>query len=159
MKIAGIDPGSFVIATAICDEHGQLVGKLLAEPEISRKKGTRALTRFCPLMLEFRQQLAVTRPDYCYIEEPIYIQSFEATLALGMVVGAMIVILQEMGIPYSLVGNTVWKKALIGRGKKVTKEEIRAWVVARFGIPEDLRQDVYDAIAIAEWGRKNFERD
>jgi len=155
-QIAGIDPGSFVIATAVCDEDGMLLRTFLAEPP--KQRVNLALSRLCPLITEFRKHLSPERLDFCYIEEPIYCGSFKATVAMGMVAGAIVVALEDVGIPYSFVGNSVWKKSLIGRGN-ATKDEIKAWVIARFGVDSDMRQDIYDAIAIAEWGRRNFAKD
>jgi Holliday junction resolvasome RuvABC endonuclease subunit len=156
--IAGIDLGSFVIATAICTGHGALDQYLLAEPP--KQKPDLALTRLCPLIDCFQQQLLYKggRIDHVYIEEPIYAGSFKATVAMAMVAGAVVVILENACIPYSFVGNSVWKKAVIGKGN-ATKDEIRMWAVSRFGIAPDLRQDIYDSIAIAEWGRRNFAKD
>jgi len=155
-QIAGIDPGSFVIATAVCDEDGMLLRTFLAEPP--KQRVNLALSRLWPLVQEFRKHLSPERLDFCYIEEPIYAGAFKATVAISMVCGAIVVTLQQLGIPYSFVGNGVWKKSLIGRGN-ATKDEIKAWVIARFEVADDLRQDCYDAIAIAEWGRRNFAKD
>jgi len=158
VRIVGIDPGSAVLALATClTDTGGLFDYELIAPKFPKR--TRAQERYWPLICGVRQTEALTRqPDYVYIEEPIYAGSFTATMALGMMIGGLIVVLNDLGIPYSLVGNSTWKKQLIGRGN-ATKDEVQVWVRARFPeVPEGLRQDVYDAIAIAEWGRQRFTR-
>jgi len=167
MRIVGIDPNSFVIAMGMRSDkkkrgtgaHLVRIGDGLEiavaeprDPKLAKKKTTRARERFTPLVNDFAIVIRGLKPTYCYVEEPIYAGSFPATLALGMICGAMSVVLDGLEIPWSFVGNNTWKKALLGGGK-ATKDEIRAWVLHRFpALSDDLIQDVYDAVAIAEWG-------
>lgn len=154
MLVMGVDPGSVNIALAM--REGKKLSYRNIEPEGVKKRGSRAEERLWPLATKFAEALKEIGPDYVYIEAPVYSGSFTATVALSMITGAMVIILQQLGIPYSFVGNNVWKKGLCGRGN-ATKEEVRAWVTTRFKLPKDgLVQDIIDAIGIAEWGAQKF---
>ena len=139
--IAGIDPDTKLIVVALADSFLTAATKeRLAEH------------RFKPLIGQFRS--LVTQMDvvtWCYVELPPMGVNPRSTIAQAMVVGAIACILHERGIPYSLVDPGTWKKGLIGRGN-ADKPLIKEWAVANLGLPDNLRQDYYDASCIRRWG-------
>ncbi len=154
MSVWGVDADTFKIVVARINEDG---------PDyflLDGGKGKRADDRF-PFLVELWEQW-VSRycqsGDYVYVEKPVYTGNPGSTIVQSYIIGAILSALQRHGIANSLVDNTVWKKALLGGGG-ANKDKIRAWVVARFGIADGLLQDIYDAIAIAEWGAQRLGKE
>ena len=154
--IAGIDPDTKQIVVAMWGQHPpQLVGT----PATDNYKFLRAVAtervaenRFRPLITMFRSLvLQMLGTSWCYIERPPMGVNPRATIDQSMVVGAIACILHERGIPYSLVDPNTWKKGLIGRGN-ADKPLIKEWAIANLDLPDNLRQDDYDAACIQRWG-------
>jgi len=155
MRVWGIDADTFkIVAARIC--AGQPDYYLL-----DGGKGKRADDRF-PMLVELWESWVAKNlkvgDDYVYVEKPVYTGNPNSTIVQSYIIGAILASLQRHEIANSLVDNTVWKKALIGGGG-ANKDKIRAWVVARFGWPTDLLQDIYDAVAIAEWGAQRLVKE
>ncbi len=152
MRVWGIDADTFKIVAA------------RARPaptwNIIEAKGKRADDRFPKLVQIWEAWAAahISPHDYVYVEKPIYTGNPNSTIVQSYLIGALLSTLIRLGIANSLVDNTVWKKALLGGGG-ANKDKIRAWIVARFNLADDLLQDVYDAVAIAEWGAQRLGKE
>lgn len=118
--------------------------------------GRTAEDRIRELYDEFDDAVGMYEPGYVYVEKPMYTGNPVSTIAQVMVVGVIRAVLWRHEVPHSLVDPGVWKKALLGTGR-ASKEEIKDFIRARSDLPEDLDQDVYDALAIATWGSSQFK--
>lgn len=154
-NVWGIDPDTKNITLAEVTSKGRLEYVIL-----SGGKGQRAEDRVEKLYVAFHGlvQAALVLPTWAYIEKPMFTVNPSATIAQSQIVGVMRAALWRYDVPHSLVDPGVWKKALLGNGR-ASKEEIKAWSIARFGLEDTLAQDVYDAAAIAEWGAQRLGKE
>ena len=142
--IAGIDPDTKLIVVALADSF-----------LVAATKERLAESRFRPLISQFRALVPrMFDVTWCYIERPPMGVNPRSTIDQSMVVGAIACILHEHGIGWSLVDPGTWKKGLIGRGN-ADKPLIKEWAIANLGLPDNLRQDYYDASCIRRWGELN----
>lgn len=153
MSVWGVDADTFKFVAARIYDGAPEYDELWA-------KGKRADDRFPMLTELWERWVTHLKPDedYVYVEKPVYTGNPGSTIVQSYAIGAILSALMRHDIPHSLVDNTVWKKALLGGGG-ANKDKIRAWVVARFGLADDLLQDIYDAVAIAEWGAQRLRKE
>lgn len=158
MRVVGADPDTKSLTFFIIDddpangpvalqEHGWI--KLRIEAS-----GRRAEDRFLGLVDEMQTLLPgslLSKSEYVYIERPFVGPNRKAAIDMGMVVGALRAELRRLHVPHSLVDPAIWKKAVLGTGH-ASKEEIKAWAIVRFDLPDNLVQDVYDSAVIAAFG-------
>ena len=117
-------------------------------------KGQRAEDRFLGLVHQMQELLPNSILQGCnfiWIERPFVGPNRKAAIDLGMVVGAMRYAIDRLGVPHALVDPAVWKTNMLGTSR-VSKEEIKAWSITRFGLEDNLVQDIYDASVIAAFG-------
>lgn len=91
---------------------------------------------------------------FAFVEEPVAVPGgVNTTIRQSAVWGAIRLVLREEGVRCVSVNVSTWKKEALLNGR-ATKDEIKDWAVAVFGLPADLPQDVYDAAGIAAAARK-----
>ena len=91
---------------------------------------------------------------FAYVEEPVAVPAgVNTTIRQSAVWGAIRLVLRQWNIRCVSVNVSTWKKEALLNGH-ATKDEIKDWAVAVFGLSKDLTQDVYDAAAIAAAARK-----
>ena len=150
MRIAGIDADSKLWAVAAIGDEG------LSSYVIKQQTGRVAADRQLPLLTSFAEWIGAGNLGYIdavYIEHPIAGRNIGALRSQAYVVGTIRWMLHDEGLPTFMVDNTTWKKQVIGSGK-AAKEDIKAFCESLFPqLPPDQEQDVYDAIAIAQFGR------
>jgi Holliday junction resolvasome RuvABC endonuclease subunit len=84
------------------------------------------------------------------IEEPIYIQNGTTHMALCCIYGSVVNAFMDSGIiPYP-VNISTWKKKVVGKGN-AKKPEVKERMVQLLSLPDNLEQDVYDALAVAAY--------
>lgn len=105
--------------------------------------------RFYELARSF-DGLVFSKDDFGAVEKPLFVQSAPATIGLAQVVGAVKLSLFNKHIEFSPVGNTTWKKIVVGKGN-VKKEQIKQFTIEKFKMQENLVQDFYDACCISYW--------
>jgi Holliday junction resolvasome RuvABC endonuclease subunit len=152
MRVGGIDPDSHAITIFVVDNNGHddtLVDRLRLEA-----KGQRAEDRFLGLVHQMQELLpnSILRGcNFIWVERPFVGPNRKAAIDLGMVVGALRYAIDRLGVPHTLVDPSTWKSAMLGTNR-VSKEDIKAWAIARYGLPDNLVQDVYDSSVIAAFG-------
>lgn len=148
MGIIGLDCSSRGIHAAILSMPNEKLNKLWCIK--STKKDVDE--RLFDLINGFEEFAATLGKKYiAAIEKPIYIQNTLATLGVAQVVAGVKLTLQNNGIFFFNVGNTSWKKTVVGKGN-VGKKEIKAFAIKRWDLTDDLDQDYYDAVCISAWG-------
>ena len=151
MNIIGIDADTkrIVVAT-LCGEEDEPHVKII------NADGRRAVDRFYVLTDQFdefmRTELWPTQQTVIYVEEPV-LRNAKSFFYQAMVLGALCVMLDYwLEAPY-LVHPSVWKKALLGSGS-ASKDQVKQWVLSVYpGLGSGQPQDVYDAVAIAHYGK------
>jgi len=155
MRVVGCDPDTKALNVALIDTSAaERPGTLQI-----RAKGKTAEARL-PLLVEAVEKWCADNADvdWVYIEKPT-LQRFGGkanvtshdlqVIVLGVYLSAFV----RFGIKHSIVDNMVWKRTLLGTGK-ANKDDIKAWVLTAFpDLPTDEPQDLYDATAIAAYGR------
>lgn len=109
--------------------------------------------RIAELYDEMEKLLIRWAPDKVYIEEVIYIQSFNATKAIAETVGNCKSLCRIHKIAFETVPNKTWKKEIVGNGN-CSKEDTKAFIEKKYANFIDRQTDVYDAFGIALYGVK-----
>ena len=153
-SVVGLDTSSKAIHAVVVDMKGNI---LAMEKFASKEKDSDHR------MHQMYRDLSSTRgrifeADWAAIEKPIYIQNPLSTVMLAKVVGAtQLAMLFGIGLNFELVGNTTWKKEIVGTGK-AKKPAILEWAEEHAGQKFE-EQDFADAYCIALWGVKHFPYD
>ena len=147
--IAGIDTSSKAVHMVVLNVRGEL--QMTAKWESDAKDSD---DRMHEIFEDMFDDLGLKQIAFVAIEKPIYIQNPLSTVMLAKIVGVTQMMMWFHGVKYSLVGNTTWKKAVLGSGR-ATKAEILAWAENDADqIFEE--QDFADAYCIAKYAVKNF---
>ncbi len=85
------------------------------------------------------------------IEDSIYIQNPKTSMNIAKVTGYLMSVAIREGIPFKLVDNRVWKKAVLGNGNATKEESIE---YAHLTFKQKWNEHVADAACIALWGIK-----
>lgn len=153
-RIFAIDTDSKQIAWAALEQDGPTI---TYKTGTMKEKGKRADDRFPGLVRQFTDFLIHNfEGGFVFLERPAMGRNANATIVQSEMLGAMKALLVQLGIAFSVVDNTVWKKGLLGNGH-ADKEAITGYLrnVVRDGaLPES--QDERDAFAIALWGIVNM---
>ena len=84
------------------------------------------------------------------IEEPVYIQNGKTHMMLSCIYGSVVKAFMDSNIYPKSVNISVWKKSVTGKGN-AKKEAVRKRIVELCLIPDDLEQDVYDALGVSAY--------
>lgn len=150
-NVIGIDADTKRIAVATLFRQDEV-----PHVKVIEAKGRQALDRFYNLMDEFdsflREDVWAMSQTVIYVEEPV-LRNAKSFFYQSMVVGAVCVMLDYWLEAPCLVHPSVWKKTLLGNGN-ASKDQVKAWVMKLYPSLGSKRvQDVYDAVAIAHYGR------
>ena len=148
LQFIGIDCSSKAIHAALLDCHGELVALF---KWFSTQKNTDQ--RFFEIVGDFEEFVLTQSPlnTVVAVEAPIYIQNFIATVSIAQVVAGVKKAVYLRGIPFDVVGNTTWKKRVVGSGRS-SKHQIKDFAIRRWNMDKSIDQDYYDAACIALWG-------
>ncbi len=166
--IVGIDINTKYLAVA-CLEGGQYAAHWIIPAEETKRAS--ALDRLYIINDGWREWLSMrtwkgsytlsrggggtrvhTYPVKCvYVEDVPFVRNFKVYGQLEHVLAAVILGCHDAGVPIVLVGNTTWKKQVVGSGK-ADKAIIKDWAVKMLGVPLALVQDVYDAACVCHYG-------
>lgn len=110
------------------------------------------------------EMVAERKPSMVWIEDT-HIQHVSAAVPLAWMVATLRLTCDDLLVPTFFVPNATWKAEVIGSGK-ATKELIREqleaanpWLAGELpNFPSKFREDVCDALAIARYGRIQWER-
>ena len=91
------------------------------------------------------------------IEEPIYIQNGTTHKALCCIYSMAVKAFCDWGLTPESVNISKWKKSVVGKGN-ANKEIVKSYMIDRLGLPIDLEQDVYDALAVSIYMRGDSSR-
>lgn len=150
MRIMGIDLDSRKFG-AVLLENGKWVGDCF---HLSLSKNVD--DRIAELYDEMEKLLIRWAPDKVYIEEVIYIQSFNATKAIAESIGNCKSICRIHKIAYETVPNKTWKKEIIGNGN-CSKEDTKNFIEKKTHMFVGRKEDVYDAMGICLYGVKKIK--
>jgi Holliday junction resolvasome RuvABC endonuclease subunit len=89
-------------------------------------------------------------PEYIIvgIEEPVYIQNGKTHRALCCIYGSVVKAFMDSKIIPQPVNISTWKKIVVGKGNS-NKQQVKERVMNLLSFPDNLEQDVYDALGIA----------
>ncbi len=158
-RIWGIDYDTFQITIfeVDMDDPAHAEHFVVGDPKKRAKTGRQADARLFALFDAFRNEVRHRRPiAIAYVEEPVAVpHGVNTTIRQSAVWAAIRLVMEMAGIRCISVNVSTWKKEALLNGR-ATKDEIRDWAVAVFGLPTDLPQDVYDAAGIAAAARKTM---
>jgi Holliday junction resolvasome RuvABC endonuclease subunit len=157
--LVGIDLSTKKIAVALasaCEASAWHDGTVVTY-EVTAQ-GQHMFDRFDELIAQFRAWFGdINREypiDHVYIEDISFVRGRQTELGLAQVLGGIKATLYGLGIPYTTVNNTTWKKGL-GIGGNAKKAAIMAQVKETWKrVPES--QDTADALGILTWGTHHF---
>jgi len=145
MRIVGVDADSKKLAVVMF-ENDQLESWHFLE---SKNKETQE--RIFDLYFHFEAFIKTKKPDIVFIEQSIYVKNFVTSKAITEVIGNCKLLCKLHKVPFEMVGNTTWKKYVVGNGK-ATKEEIKTFIDKKYPQLKDESQDIADATCIALYG-------
>lgn len=150
--VVGVDPGSRKVAVVVNTPGSNLLWTHAVPDDLLRSQACHQL------FTATRQFLAALtdRNVAVWVEEPVVGRNRRTALHQGQVHGVIMTAALHSGITsvYS-VGNTVWKKAMVGIGN-ASKSSCRAWLShERPELARDCANDadLIDAACIAIYGR------
>ena len=152
MRIMGIDLDSRKFG-AVCIEDGTLSGDCF---HISLLKNVD--DRLAELYDEIERLLIRWSPDKVFIEEVIYIQSFNATKSIAESVGNCKSLCRLHKIDFETVPNKTWKKEIIGNGN-CSKEDTKKFIENTYPNFTGRKEDVYDAFGLCLLGVKRMKEN
>ena len=149
--VAGIDTSSKAVHMVVLNVRGEL--QLTVKWEGTAKDSDE---RMHEIFSDMFDDIGLKELSFVAIEKPIYIQNPLSTVMLSKVVGVTQMMMWFHGIKYTLVGNTSWKKDILGNGR-ANKAEILAWAE---NDSEQIfeEQDFADAYCIAKYAVKHFPK-
>lgn len=149
--IVGIDPNTRYLAVVKLNDAGKIYLGHWILPKVEVKKAS-PMARLYTIHTEFRKWVVAQKDLNCvYIEDVPFVRNFKVYAQLAFVLSAVVLVCMDADVPVVIVGNTTWKKQVIGSGK-ADKALIKAWTTRMLGVPEKCVQDVHDAAAIAHYG-------
>lgn len=93
--------------------------------------------------------------DLVVIENVYCGANVKTAIDLAVLRGRLVQCLDGARIKWTLCAPSTWRKATIAPPHKATRKQLKALAVAyvlnRYGV--DVRDDVADAVCLAEWGR------
>lgn len=142
MRILSIDPGSKHLGYAIFDD-GKLTSYGLVQANKIRDKHARSYT----IVSEVSQLLTNAKPDEVVVEEYYSFSRRVGSDVVPNIRGAIFYLLTKAGIKIAEVNPRRVKKCVTGNGN-APKPIVKNSVITREHVPDKMKPDVYDAIAI-----------
>jgi len=166
-RIFGIDYDTYQITVVELDlDDPAYIAHWVAGDPQKRSTSTKkfevkkADERFYDLHHDFAQlvtrRLLAGDVVFAYVEEPVAVPGgVNTTIRQSAIWGVIRLVLRSADVRCVSVNVSTWKKEALLNGR-ATKDEIKDWAVAVFGLTTDLPQDVYDAAGIAAAARKSM---
>jgi len=116
---------------------------------IKTESGDETPKRIHEIIAELKAVIEKHNPDELAIERVYFYKNVSTAIDVAMVMGAAVVLAEEMGIPSRQYAPLQIKKAVTGEGR-AAKEQIQKMVVLHYGLSEIPKPaDVADALAVA----------
>ena len=142
----GLDPAVKFLAGIILNDSE------IAESFLIMKKSTLDET-----LLFFYTSLLTIDCDVVWCEDITYVRNYKSLIHMSEVLGMLRLVFAQRNIPFHVVNNMSWKKIIVGSGR-ADKDMIKKRAI-ELGAPIGLKQDLYDAWCIAEYGVKELNND
>lgn len=158
-RIFGIDYDTYQITVFELDlddpDHAEHF--VCGDPKKRAKTAKQIDARLYDLRDDFKRLVLSRWPvAFAYVEEPVAVpHGVNTTIRQSAVWAAIRLVMNDKGVRCVSVNVSTWKKEALLNGR-ATKDEIKDWAVAVFGLPPNLPQDVYDAAGIAAAARKTM---
>jgi crossover junction endodeoxyribonuclease RuvC len=147
MRGLGIDPGSRGTGYGIIEKGGNHL-QWVAYGEIKPPQHAAlsiCLKTICGKIANITEE---EKPDAIAVEDIFYGKNVKSLIKQGHVRGAIILTCSQMGIPVFEYTPLEIKQAVVGYGR-AEKSQVQTMVRAILKIPETIRADAADALAIA----------
>ncbi len=145
--ILSLDPGTNCTGYAVFTD-GKLKKYGMIEPGSSLSLGKRILSihrRVCSLIAAYEPPEPSRLIIVC--EDQYSGQNKKTAMTLREATAVMRLAAAQYGVEFYLCTATTVKKAVTGNGK-ASKQDVKDSVVLKTGVPNDLKSDVTDAIAV-----------
>jgi Holliday junction resolvasome RuvABC endonuclease subunit len=152
--IVGVDINTKYLAVARID-GGRYVGHWIIPAEETKRAS--ALDRLYAINEGWRFWLDPCDLECVYVEDVPFVRNVKVCAQMNHVLAAVILGCHDAGVPVVLVGNTTWKKAVVGSGK-ADKAIIKEWAMKVLKVPGGLVQDVYDAACVCQYGQSGMPK-
>ena len=148
VRILGIDPGVSRCGYAVMDFDGRSAKHI--EYGFIRTKPKQPMSqRLHEITIEIKDIIEKHNPDELAIERVYFYRNVSTAIDVAMVMGALIVLAEGMGIPSRQYAPLQIKKAVTGAGR-AAKEQVQRMIVVHYGLDEIPKPpDVADALAVA----------
>lgn len=148
MRVLGIDPGYDRLGIAVVEgkrERPTLVFSTCIE---TSKKDTFSKRLFV-VTQALRDAILTHKPETVAIEEIFFSKNQKTAMLVAHVRGAILYLLEDLGIPFAEYNPAAIKIAVTGEGR-ADKSQVTDMVSKLVAVPKnDLLDDEYDAIAVA----------
>ncbi|MBN1382855.1 MAG: crossover junction endodeoxyribonuclease RuvC [Deltaproteobacteria bacterium] len=147
MRVLGIDPGSRVTGYGVI-EKGRNKLQWVAYGEIKPPQNaplSMCLKTICGRIADIAKD---TKPEAVAVEDIFYGKNVKSLIKQGHVRGAIILTCSEMGVPVFEYTPLEIKQAVVGYGR-AEKQQVQKMVRAILNIPDVVKADAADALAIA----------
>lgn len=148
MMILGIDPGSRYCGYGLIQfEKSKVIAAGCDLIDVTRLPNLGE--RLCLLYESIVELTREYKPDYAAIETMFFQKHIKSIFVLGHARGVILLALAQQGIPIVEYSPREVKKAVVGNGN-ATKAQVRYMIHKLYPLSETkLRDDAYDALAIA----------
>ena len=147
LQVGGWGPGSRVTGYGIIEKGGNYL-QWVAYGEIKPPQHAAlsiCLKTICGKIANITEE---EKPDAIAVEDIFYGKNVKSLIKQGHVRGAIILTCSQMGIPVFEYTPLEIKQAVVGYGR-AEKSQVQTMVRAILKIPETIRADAADALAIA----------
>jgi len=148
MRVLGIDPGYDRLGIAVIEgEREQPI--LIFSKCIETQKTEKFSKRLHAVVHALKKAIEEHRPDEVSIEEIFFSKNQKTAMSVAHVRGAILYLLEELGVPFTEYNPSAIKIAITGEGR-AEKRQVIDMLQKLIRIPNtDILDDEYDAIAVA----------
>lgn len=148
-KIIGIDCSSKLIDAVILSDTGEWIASfsLVSKEKDMNRRMFELYKKFIECLA---QNLIWGQTFTAFVESPIYIQNWKASVSITKGISAAILALYINEISVFDVAPTSWKKDILGDGR-ASKEKVMEFAKARWG-DRITSQDIADSAVLALYG-------
>jgi crossover junction endodeoxyribonuclease RuvC len=145
MRVLGLDPGSRRTGYGVAERTGSGL-RCLGCGAIAPRGRLDLAGRLHHIAARVGELIDRTAPDCVVVEKAFYHESVHATLVLGHVRGALLVVAAQRGLPVAEYSPREIKLSVVGNGG-ATKEQVAYMVRRLLALPETPSADAADALA------------
>jgi crossover junction endodeoxyribonuclease RuvC len=148
MRVLGIDPGYDRMGIAVVEGDRQRP-TLVHSTCIETSKSDPFSVRLFQVTTALKDTILLHQPDSVAIEEIFFSKNQKTAMLVAHVRGAILYLLEELGVPFAEYNPSAIKIAVTGEGR-AEKRQVIDMLPKLITIPEKkLLDDEYDAIAVA----------